>query len=70
MKPLYISDSLEFLDTKTTIPPLYILVLAYTQGASVRQVHYTHMVIILTGITTSVISKLPLHINTPSADGK
>ena len=26
MKPLYISDSLEFLDTKTTIPPLYIFV--------------------------------------------
>ena len=24
MKPLYISDSLEFLDTKTTIPPLYL----------------------------------------------
>lgn len=70
MKPLYISDSLEFLDTKTTIPPLYILVLAYTQRESVRQVHYTHMVIILTGITTSVISKLPLHVNAPSADGK
>jgi len=62
------------LDTKTTIPPLYIFVsiphIAYAHGVLVRPVHYTYMAIILTGITTSVISKLPLHVNAPSANGK